>query len=180
MTGDNVVMPGAIGATQPGVTQYVLNAEEIILENTRELEGYMRVTKANGRFEYAKIKDDDHQVTYPPQVISWMQSKLRGVMNKNTYLSYIGKDTELSEIQWQIQRMFLFELFARWREFDLNEKKYLQLAEMHLNATYFATQQVLGGGVRKFLAQSTSENTSNVNQRVTEQQEKKGILGIFK
>lgn len=180
IAGDTIVSQGSIGASQPGVTQYVLNAEEIILECTRELEGYVRVTKPNGRFEYLKLKDDEHTVTYPQFVIAWMQGKLRGVMNKNTYLSYIETGLELSEMQWEIQRMFLFELFSRWHEFDLNEKKFMQLSEMHMNALYFATQQILGGGVRNFLAKSTSESTSNVNQKLIESQEKKGIMGIFK
>jgi len=180
MVGDTIVTQSSIGASQPGVTQYVLNAEEIILECTRELEGYVRVTKPNGRFEYKLLEDKEHQVTYPTFVIAWMQSKLRGVMNKNTYLSYVADGTDLQALQWEIQCMFLFELFARWQEFDLNEKKFMQLCEMHMNALYFATQQILGGGVRNFLAKSTSESTSNVNQKLTEQQEKKGIMGIFK
>jgi hypothetical protein len=179
MTGDTIVSQGSIGASQPGVTQYVLNAEEIILECTRELEGYIRVTKEGGQggFTYKKLTDNDYSVTHRPVVIAWMQSKLRGIMNKNTYLSYVANDVDVQALQWSIQHMFIDELLCRWQEFDLNEKKFLQLAEMHMNALYFATQQIIGGGVRGFLSKSTSETTSNVNQKISEEQAKKSLLG---
>lgn len=176
---ENFPISPTIGASNTELSQYILNAEEVIIEITRELEGYKKITKANGALSYEQIPEAKRGAIYPEHCILWVQSKLRQILNKNTYLSNITKEDDLFATQWAIQKMFITELLTHWYDFELDEKKFLYLAELYMNFLDFATRRPFGAGDRGFLSRTTTEVTQRSHQTIAEESEKKGLFGIF-
>ena len=167
----------SIGAGSPELSQYMLSSEEIIIEITRELEGWVKETSPDGNIHYKKLTTPE--ITYSPECISWVQSKIRQYLNKNTYLARINSEEEMLDLQWSIQKAYLKELLCRWRDFELNEKKFLQLSSLHMNFVDFSLRRALYGGTGDLLSKTTSETTQRLDQKVTETNEKKGLFGLF-
>jgi len=176
--GQTVVMPGSIGASNPGLAQTILDAEMEIAKIGLELQGYRAVVKPNGALVYEKVNEVD-AIAVSPACSAWMQTRLRGALSKTVSLSNIKDQREMDAIAWAMVKAFIFELLSRWDEFELNKNKYLHLSAMYIDYVVFSVRNPLGEGIRSLLSKSTSETYSRSDARVTEQQEKRGIRGIL-
>jgi hypothetical protein len=141
------------------------------------LQGSTKILNTKGTFEW-KFVERDHQ--YSDAVVLWMQTKLRSVVNKNTYLSRIDKPAEMYAILWSIQKSFLIELATRFKEFGLTPPQIIELSEIHLNAVEFAIRRAVYADDKAFLTSTTQETTQKVQQNITQESEKKGLFGFFR
>jgi len=172
MTDGIPINPTSIGASNASVSHYVLSTEDLLAQVVQQLKRKVRYTDDDGTEKYLSVDEP----AYSEACVAWMTSKVLQVINKNTYLSQIGKQESADEQVWEMHRMFLFELLARVEEFDLTPNKFMELAQMHFNYSYFGVMRALFSSDKKFLSTTTSETTQSVSQRITEEQKRKGFL----
>lgn len=178
MPDNTITMPGSIGASSPGLAEKILNAEAEIAKIGLELQGY-HICLVKGTLEYTlvtKNADELKQIAHTTLCTAWFQGELRALFSKNTYLSKVNSDVEMYQMMWSTAHSFLDELFMRRREFELSDKKFAQLCRLYAGYLDFAYRQPLGGGIRNFLNTSTSESFTRNESKISEEQQKGGIL----
>lgn len=174
--GTTIVSP-TIGAANSQLSQYVLDADDLITEVTSALQGRVKLILPNGDIKYAEVARD---YKYDDSAIAWFQGKLRQILNRNVFLSRINTEAQMYGIQWSMSRMFLFEMFSKRRELNLNARMLIELNGIYLNYVDFATRRALYQSDKGFLTSTMSEQIQKISQAITSEQEKKGgFLGLF-
>ena len=169
---------GSIGAQAPGLAQMILQSDVEIAKIGIMLQGYRPVFDKDRTITFEQTQNAS---IHTLECIGWFQGKISIPLSKNTSLSNIKTESDMHAITWSMQEMFIKELLAHWNQFHLDDKKYLQLASMHLDLVDFANRHPLGAGIRGFIGNATNETFQRVEQRLTEEKEKTGVrktLGI--
>jgi hypothetical protein len=178
MAGD-IQMPGTIGGSNPGLAEMILESESEIMRIGYELRGW-KCKIADGKLFYEEPEGWDADDYHTERCVIWFQGKLRSVMGKNTYLANLTSDNEMNETIWYVYEEFITELLCKHREYELDDKKYIQLAFLYLDYIDMAFRHPLGGGIRKFLTSTVAEQHSRSESKMTEQSEKKGPLSFLR
>lgn len=167
------VFVGAPASTQPGLTQYLLNSDEILEEHMLRLQGKVKVTQPDGTTLTKKVGKE-----YSEQVQNWMRGKLLEVLNKHMYLSNLDKKEMLKEARIMML-IFWKELWFRSCEFDLELNDLRELLTLYCNTVMPAVHAPLDAGMRKAMTETHSETTSRVMSEMKESSEKKGLFNLF-
>jgi hypothetical protein len=181
---DNIpeaVFVGSIGSTSPEFATFILECEKEIIKTTAEMQGWVLLIDEDTGKAVTRRLDEDDRLGFSLKCISWHQSKLRGILNKNTILSTIMTEQRCDELIFSVCKLYSMELLEKWKEFEIDETKFSFLNESHYKFCHFAFYRAFNKGDREFLSKTTSETTSRVDQRISEQQEKKGgVLGFLR
>lgn len=169
----DTVLTGSIGSTSPELSRYILDSDEILEDAMRHLEGFARQTNNDGSpAGYVRMSDR----AYNKRCLTWMRSKLQQILNKNMYLSSLNSDEMYSEARFMICG-FLNELYFNSKEFDLTVERYEELRHLYSNYLHQAIRRPLNESDKRFLKETTTESTQRLQQTISEQQVKKGIVG---
>lgn len=171
MAAGEQIITGPIGATQPELSRYILDNEELIEEAILNLQGYVKITNDKGEEVIKKIKDRE----YNYECISWMKAKLRAVLNKNTFLSQLD-ERDMYRVAGFMSKGFRIELFMNAKDFALPPNKAIELHNMYNDFLDLAIRRALNESDKRFFKETHSETTQRLDQRVTESQEKKGFM----
>jgi len=165
---------GSIGASNAELSRYILDGEDLVNELIQALAGYAVVKNEEGEEKLVKVRDG-----YRDNVLLWMRKKMREVLNKNMYLSQLSVSDMYREARY-FAINFVTELFYYAKDFDINSEQFEELKNSYYNFLSVSIRRALFESDKKFLGMTTSETTQNVHQNISEQSEKRGLLGLFK
>lgn len=162
---------GSIGASQPGLAQYVLS-NKLILTN---IQVYLKSRKDQ--------TSEGERIEYSPDSIEWFMNKMSVPLSKTALLSSFNNENELLATEWCMFEMFLIDMLSRVHMYKFSEKQILELSQLYFDYTDLALRRAMGRQItdKDFLRGTTGETRTTLDQRVTEEQKKSGgLFGLFR
>lgn len=176
MAGDNVTISSpSIGGAQPGLSQYILDSSPQLVQIYFRLLGYERHVNEKGDFVWRISKDG---LAYNQKCISWLDSKLSQILDKDQKLSRYNSIAEMNREGSLMVRAFIRELNLQLKDFEITKTERMEVL-VHLYADTMAQmiRHPLYQNTKDFLGKATSESTVNSRQQITEQTQKQSVLG---
>lgn len=169
---EEVHFHGGALASNSELSRYILDNQEYLISRMLGLKGVMRVMNLKGQYEYITVKER----SVNDQCKLFIKEKIEQIFNKNTFLAEYS-----AEDMWRTQQAvsidFNIELWQSAKEFELTVERYTELCSEFRNVVDIGFRMALNQGIRKMLISTTSEQTQNVRQTISDTQEKRG--GLF-
>jgi len=171
--GDGVTInPGSIGSSNPELSRYILDCQELMDSIMFRLQGNVLLKNPDGSSRIVHLQDRQ----YSNEAVAWMRGKMEENLNKVVFLSTYQTPAEMLKEGSFIRRGFRKELWFFWKDFKLSNEQYKELNELHRNFVCAAIRIPLHGGHKKFLMETTNQSTSIVTQNLNDNQNR-GLLG---
>lgn len=167
------IVTGSIGSSSPELSRFILDSDDVLESTMRRLQGFARETQPDGTWKYGFVSKN----RYNKACLSWMRGKLEEIMDKNMYLSNITTEEMMYREARFIVVGFLDELYYNAKDFDLTIEKFEELRHLYSNRLHQVIRRPLNEGDKRFLKETTQESTQRLQQTISEQQVKKGIMG---
>ncbi len=167
------INPGSIGASNPELSRYILDCQELMDSIMFRLQGNVLLKNPDGSSRIVHLEDRK----YSNEAIAWMRGKIEENLNKVVFLSTYQTTGEMLREGYFIRQGFRTELWYFWKEFKLSNEQYKELNELHRNFVCVAIRIPLFSGHKNFLRDTTNQSTSIVTQNLNDNQNRGGFLG---
>jgi len=154
------------------LSRFVLDSKEYLESLILGMQGYVKIARQDGTFELMEIPERKLN----PRCQLFIREKVSEIFNKNMALADYSPE-DMWRTQQAISLDFTQELWMNAKEFKLTPERYSELCSMYRNVVDIGLRLPLTKGIRNMLISTTSEQTQNVRQVITDTQEKRG--GLF-
>lgn len=169
------VYVGGIGSSNTELSRFILDDTDSLILIKKLMEGCELIIDDEGRRSFVKGKGKE----YKPIFVNFVTFSLTQVMSKNMKLSNF-KDQEVNEVAWSMADGFVKTMWMNMKEYEINANDIDIFGEMYRNIVHPSLRRPVNESDKRFLKETTSEQTVKQQQDITSKESKGGgILNIF-